>query len=91
MVLALNTVSGQVSDVSPKMLVHPHFSKYLVAVEDGAKSYNPEMYKGGTVEEKAAASPIINLLAKGKKKSKSAKALEVNVTPQPDIDIEDEN
>jgi len=95
MVLALNTVSGQVSDVAPKMLEHPHFSKYLVAVEDNAKPYIPEMYKGGTVEEKAAESPKINVLAKkkfeGKKKSKGAKAPEVNVTPKPDIDIEDEN
>ncbi len=53
MVLALHTVSGQIADVSPKMLQHPHFKKYLIPVEDGRKPYNPEMYKSGTVEDKA--------------------------------------
>jgi hypothetical protein len=52
MVLALNTVSGQIADVSPKTLQHPHFSKFLVPVEDGAKPYAPELYKSGTAEEK---------------------------------------
>lgn len=53
MVLALNTVSGQISDVSPKMLAHPKFKDILVPVEEGTKPYLPEMYKPGTVEEKA--------------------------------------
>jgi len=53
MVLALHTVSGQVADVSPKMLEHPHFKNYLVPVEEGRKPFHPDMYKGGTVEEKA--------------------------------------
>lgn len=53
MVLALHTVSGQVTDVSPKMLEHPHFKNYLVPVEEGRKPFHPDMYKGGTVEEKA--------------------------------------
>lgn len=53
MVLALHTVSGQVADVSPKMLEHPHFKNYLVPVEDGRKPFNADLYKGGTVEEKA--------------------------------------
>lgn len=53
MVLALHTVSGQVTDVSPKMLEHPHFKNYLVPVEEGQKPFNADMYKGGTVEEKA--------------------------------------
>jgi hypothetical protein len=52
MVLALNTVSGQIADVSPKMLLHPTFGKYLVPVEAGTKPYLAEMYRGGTVEEK---------------------------------------
>lgn len=52
MVRALNTISGQIADVSPKMLQHPHFSKFLVPVEDGAKPYVAALYKGGTVEEK---------------------------------------
>jgi hypothetical protein len=56
MVLALHTVSGQISDVSPKTLQHPHFSKYLVPVQDGTKPYNKELYRGGTVEEKSKTS-----------------------------------
>lgn len=96
MVLALNTVSGQVSDVSPKMLVHPHFGQYLVAVEEGTKSYNPEMYQGGTVEEKVAqSSKIGSLLGRLKsdnnKESEVEEVTEAEETPQPDIDIEDEN
>ena len=96
MVLALNTVSGQVSDVSPKMLVHPHFGQYLVAVEEGTKPYNSEMYQGGTVEEKVAqSSKIGSLLGKLKgdnnKESEVEEVTEAEETPQPDIDIEDEN
>jgi len=96
MVLALNTVSGQVSDVSPKMLVHPHFGKYLVAVEEGTKSYHPEMYKGGTVEEKVAQkSKLGNLLgmlkSDNEKESEVEELTEAEETPKPDIDIEDEN
>lgn len=53
MVLALHTVSGQVADVSPKMLEHPHFKNFLVPVEEGRKPYLPGMFKGGTVEEKS--------------------------------------
>ena len=94
MVLALNTVSGQVSDVSPKMLVHPHFGQYLVAVKDGAKPYLPEMYKGGTVEQKVAQkSKIGTLLGKLKSDNEEPEAEEVTEaeeTQQPDIDIEDE-
>lgn len=52
MVRALNTVSGQIADVSPKTLQHPHFSKFLVPVDEDSKPYAPELYKGGTVEEK---------------------------------------
>ena len=84
MVLALNTVSGQVSDVPPKLLVHPHFSKYLVEVEEGTKSYNPEMYHSGTVEEKVAQkSKISQLLEKWREEDLQE--------PQSDIDIEEEN
>jgi len=84
MVLALNTVSGQVSDVPPKLLEHPHFSKYLVEVEEGTKSYSPEMYKPGTVEEKVAQkSKISQLLDKWREEDEQE--------PQSDIDIEEEN
>ena len=61
MVLALHTVSGQIADVSPKMLQHPHFKNYLIPVEDGRKPYAPEMFKSGTVEEKAEmGSPLLD-------------------------------
>jgi hypothetical protein len=66
MVLALNTVSGQIADVSPKMLLHPTFGKYLVPVEAGTKPYIAEMYRGGTVEEKVQ--PATPLFKKRKKK-----------------------
>ena len=80
MVLALNTVSGQVSDVSPKMLKHPHFSQYLIPVEDGTKSYNAEMYKGGTVEEKIEQRATKSFFGRSKKDNSES-----------NIDIEDEN
>lgn len=84
MVLALNTVSGQVSDVRPKLLEHPHFSKYLVPVEEGTKSYNPDMYQPGTVEEKVAQkSKIAQLLDKWREEDLQE--------PESDIDIEEEN
>jgi hypothetical protein len=54
MVLARNTVSGQISDVSPKMLKHPKFKDILEVVSDNAKPYIPEMYAPGTKTEKAA-------------------------------------
>lgn len=53
MVLALNTVSGQIADVSPRMLEHSHFKNYLELVDENAKPYVAELYTAGTVEEKA--------------------------------------
>lgn len=54
MVLALNTISGQIADVSPKTLEHPKFKDILEVVEVDAKPYVAELYKGGTKSEKAA-------------------------------------
>ena len=54
MVLALNTISGQIADVSPKLLEHPKFKDVLQVVEPDAKPYVAELYKGGTKTEKAA-------------------------------------
>jgi hypothetical protein len=54
MVLALNTISGQIADVSPKTLEHPKFKDILEVVEADAKPYVAELYKGGTKSEKAA-------------------------------------
>lgn len=57
MVLALNTISGQIADVSPKMLQHPKFKDVLEVVDAEAKPYVPELYKGGSKKEKAARKP----------------------------------
>jgi hypothetical protein len=64
--------------------VHPHFSKYLVEVEEGTKSYNPEMYHSGSVEEKVAEkSKIAQLIDKWRDEDEQE--------PQSNIDIEEEN
>lgn len=57
MVLALNTISGQIADVSPKMLQHPKFKDVLEVVDAEAKPYVAELYKGGSKKEKAARKP----------------------------------
>ena len=57
MVLALNTISGQIADVSPKMLQHPKFKDVLEVVDAKAKPYVPELYKSGSKKEKAARKP----------------------------------
>ena len=89
MVLALNTVSGQIADVSPKMLVHPKFKDVLVPVEDGAKPYNKVMYRPGTVEDKAEQSSgsIFSSLQKKKKETGTVEEQET----ESNIDIEEEN
>ena len=98
MVLALNTVSGQIADISPKMLLHPQLKDILVPVEAGTKPYLAEMYRGGTVEEKIqSATPLFK-----KKKTKVSEELvsedvarkevpkQEQVTKS-NIDIEEEN
>ena len=54
MVLARNTISGNIADVSPKMLEHPTFKDILEVVDADAKPYIPEMYAPGTKSEKKA-------------------------------------
>lgn len=54
MVLALNTTTGLIADVPPHFLEHDLLKEVLVAVDEDAKPYVPELYKGGTKEEKAA-------------------------------------
>lgn len=54
-VKALNTISGQVASVPAKYLGHPVLGKNLVAVEDKAKSYAPELYKSKSADEFIAA------------------------------------
>lgn len=68
MVLALNTVSGQIGDVSPKMLLHPQFKDILVPVDGNAKPYNSALYKPGTVAEKMEERSAAGLLSFGKRK-----------------------
>ena len=54
MVLARNTISGQIADVSPKTLQHPKFKDILEVVDADAKPYVAALYKPGTKQEKAA-------------------------------------
>lgn len=86
MVLALNTVSGKIADVSPKMLQHPKFKDVLVPVEEGTKPYNSELYRPGTVEEKVeerGGRSFFGLLKK--------EADNVSDETESNIDIEEEN
>lgn len=53
MVLARNTISGQIADVSPKLLQHPKFKDVLEVVDADAKPYVAELYIPGTKQEKA--------------------------------------
>jgi hypothetical protein len=85
MVLALNTVSGQIADVKPKMLVHPKFKDILVPVDENAKPYNSAMYKPGTVQEKIEQRSNTGLFSFIKKEE------EVEQETESNIDIEEEN
>jgi hypothetical protein len=82
MVLALNTVSGKIADVSPRILLHPKFKDILVPVNQDAKPYNSVMYKPGTVEEK---------VEQRSKPFPFKKKDEVGQVTQSNIDIEEEN
>jgi hypothetical protein len=86
MVLALNTVSGQIADVKPKMLVHPKFKDILVPVDENAKPYNSALYKPGTVDEKIEQRSASGIASIFKKKEK-----EDAEEPESNIDIEEEN
>lgn len=86
MVLALNTVSGQIADVKPKMLVHPQFKDILVPVDENAKPYNSALYKPGTVDEKIEQRSASSIGSVFKKKKK-----EEAEEPESNIDIEEEN
>lgn len=86
MVLALNTVSGKIADVSPKMLVHPTFKNILVPVEEGTKPYNSELYRPGTVEEK-----VEERVSKSFFGLKKKDANDLADETESNIDIEEEN
>lgn len=88
MVLARNTISGQIADVSPKLLKHPKFKDVLEVVDEGAKPYVAELYKPGTVQEKAA--------SKSKKSKAKAEAVEEELVVEDEVteiypEIEEEN
>ena len=82
MVLALNTVSGQIADVRPKMLLHPKFKDILVPVDENAKPYNSAMYKPGTVEEKVEQHSAKGIFSFRKKEEQETES---------NIDIEEED
>ena len=88
MVLARNTISGRIADVSPKMLQHPQFKDILEVVDTDAKPYVPELYKPGTTQEKKT--------ARKSKKAAIATPVEVEVIEaepvvEETIEIEEEN
>lgn len=53
MVFARNTISGQVADIPPKILLHPKFKDILEVVDEGTKPYVPELFHSGTKAERA--------------------------------------
>lgn len=52
-----NTLNGEVTVVSRRLLNNPRFAEVLVPVEDDAKSYVPGLYKPKTAEEYLASKP----------------------------------
>lgn len=50
-VWALHTLTGQVARIDDHILAHPTFAPYLIEVEPGTKSYDPELYKPQTAAE----------------------------------------
>ena len=82
MVLALNTVSGQIAEVRPKMLLHPKFKDILIPVDENAKPYNSAMYKPGTVEDKIEQHSAKGIFSFRKKEEQETES---------NIDIEEEN
>jgi hypothetical protein len=104
MVLALNTVSGQIADIPPKMLLHPKFRDILVPVDENAKPYNSAMYKPGTVAEKTEKRVVSGIFSFKKKEEEPEEELlltaeevfehldEVDAQEsESNIDIEEEN
>jgi hypothetical protein len=79
MVLARNTISGQIADVSPKLLQHPKFKDVLEVVDADAKPYVAELYKPGTKQEKAE-----------KRNKKTENVFEVETPVEETIEIDPE-
>jgi hypothetical protein len=51
MITALDTISGQVGIVPERYLTLPGLGDHLVRVDDGTKSYEPELYKATDADE----------------------------------------
>lgn len=48
---ALNTISGVVAVVNESVLTHPVFSQHYVQVDEGTKSFAPDLWKAKTADE----------------------------------------
>lgn len=57
MIKVINTLSGQVVDVTEKTFNHPILGANLVLAEEGQKSYVSEMYEPKTAEEFVESKP----------------------------------
>lgn len=90
MVLARNTISGRIADVSPKMLLHPQFKDVLEVVEVDAKPYVPELYKPGTKQEKKSARKAAKVEAEVAVEAAEVEAVEEELVVEETIEIEEE-
>jgi len=61
MVLALNKISGQIADVSPKLLEHPKFKDVLEVVEPWFEPKNTKKTAKKAVKEKAVVEAVETL------------------------------
>lgn len=57
MIKVINTLSGQVVDVTEKTFNHPILGANLVLADEGQKSYVAEMYEPKTADEFVDAKP----------------------------------
>lgn len=57
MIKVINTLSGQTTLVSEKILKHPVLGKNLVVVDDEQKSYIPGMYEPKSAEDFVESKP----------------------------------
>lgn len=57
MIKVINTLSGQVVDVTEKTFNHPILGANLVLADEGQKSYVPEMYEPKTADEFVESKP----------------------------------
>lgn len=89
MVLARNTISGQIADLSPKILQHPKFQDVLEVVEADAKPYVAELYKPKTKAAKKSARVAVE--AEAETPAEEEAEAEALVADEKQIETEDEN